>query len=82
MKFLFPNGAVAFMNHVPESEAIIAYTNEDCSELRVTEKYNMPEIPEEEVCWIVPVKCDIGIPKEIISGPKAMRDLSSCYESE
>lgn len=81
MKVILPNNRVVFLDNVPKDKTIIAYTNDGCSEIQVTEKYRTNVIQDNEVCWIVSFICSTApFELKIMEGPKALTNLDSCMQ--
>ncbi len=74
IKFIFPDGQIAFVPRLTKEKAILAYSNEDCSKIRLTDKYQVSKIEDSEVCWIIGVSCKKDDPGPFHAGSKAEKD--------
>jgi hypothetical protein len=74
IKYLLPNNKIAFIKELKLGEKIIiAYTNEDCSEVKVTDKYE-DSIVDEEVCFVISLECRASYPLL-----RKIKNNSSCF---
>ena len=78
IKFIFPDGQIAFVPRLTKEKAILAYSNEDCSEIHLTDKYHVLKIEDSEVCWIIDVSCQKNDPGPFQAGPKT--EKGPCVE--
>lgn len=68
VKFILPNNNFAFLPKMKENDKyILAFSNEDCSDITVSENYQIPQnFNEEDVCFIKRLSCgDDKISSEI-----------------
>ena len=76
-----PNGKQAFIESFPKDGAVLFYSNDDCSEIYVPEKYRRSDILMDEICWIDEAGCGgLNLEKPIARGPKAIADIESCIQ--
>lgn len=78
VKYILPLNKEAFVSQIKKGEEYVLFnTNDDLSDVSVSEKYKMSEDLQSHVCWIVRLYCDSSsCDNNIEFGPAD----SSCYK--
>ena len=82
VKFMLPDGKEAFVPKLERNKQyILFYTNEDLSEIHVSENYSA--VPDDSrVCWIVTLLCvpNASCENTLDLGARGIAGDDSCYE--